>query len=207
MFDTMKTTEDMARFLAHRGQSAVEGSSSGAQQDYLQSLVRQSGARLVGEVGFNAGFSSLAFLNVGPEVKVISFDIGHHMVVYHAKEFIDEFYPDRHELIIGDSALTVPQYEKGHPYVAFDVIFIDGGHHFDAVRRDIVNLKPLSHPETLVVVDDLTPWLAWGEGPTKAWNEAVAQGIVAQIEIVKDGKLVQAIEPPGQRSWALGQYR
>src|SRR5215813_898238 len=181
MFDAMKTTEDMARFLAHREQLAVEGSSSGAQQDYLQSLVRRSGARLVGEVGFNAGFSSLAFLNAGQEVKVVSFDIGHHTVVHHAKEFVDEHYPGRHELIIGDSALTVPQYKTEHPHFSFDIIFIDGGHHFDTVKNDIANLRLLSRPETFVVVDDLTPWHAWGEGPTKAWNEAVAQRIIVQI--------------------------
>jgi predicted O-methyltransferase YrrM len=199
--------DEMIRFLESRGQLAIEGSSSPEQQDYLRCLVRRSGARLVGEIGFNAGFSSLAFLSASPDVGVVSFDIGHHEIVSHAKEFLDEHYPGRHELIIGDSELSVPRYGIEHPSVSFDIVFIDGGHDYRTVRADIANLKVLSHPGTGVVIDDLTPWLAWGEGPTKAWSEAIRQGMIVQVEIFKDGRPVHAIAPPGERSWALGRYR
>jgi predicted O-methyltransferase YrrM len=198
--------DEMIRFLASRGQMALEGSSSPEQQDYLRRLVRQSSARLVGEIGFNAGFSSLAFLSAGAKVQVVSFDIGCHEIVRHAKEFVDAQFPGRHELIIGNSTSSVPTYGIEHPAVSFDIVFIDGGHDYDTVRKDIANLKVLSHPGTSVVVDDLTPWLAWGEGPTRAWNQAVSQGIIVPVEIFRDGRLVHAIEPPGERSWARGRY-
>jgi hypothetical protein len=199
--------KEMIHFLASRGQVAVEGSSSPEQQDYLRSLVRRSGAQLVGEIGFNAGFSSLAFLSAGPDVRVVSFDIGHHEVVRHAKEFVDEHYRGRHELVIGDSAFTVPRYGAEHPSVAFDTVFIDGGHDCQTVRADIANLKLLSRPGTSVVIDDLAPWLAWGEGPARAWGEAIRQGTIVQVELFRDGQPVRAIEPPGERSWALGRYQ
>jgi predicted O-methyltransferase YrrM len=198
--------DEMIRFLAGRGQSPFEGSSSPEQQDYLRRLVRQSGARLVGEIGFNAGFSSLAFLSASADVQVVSFDIGCHEVVGTAKEFVDAEYPGRHELVLGDSACSVPSYRTQHPEASFDIVFIDGGHDYEQAREDISNMRGLSHRGTSVVVDDLTPWFWWGEGPTRAWTEAISQGLIAPVEIFKDGQLVHGIEPPGERSWGLGHY-
>lgn len=199
--------DDVIRFLEARGHLPREGSSSPAQQDYLRELVRRSGARRVAEIGFNAGFSSLAFLSADPDVHVVSFDIGCHEVVSPAKEFVDAQYPGRHELVIGDSAQTVPQYRVAHPDTSFDIVFIDGGHEYEQARDDISNMKALSHSGTYVVLDDLTPWFWWGEGPTRAWSEAVSDGLITATEIIKDGQLVPAIEPPGERIWGLGRYR
>jgi predicted O-methyltransferase YrrM len=199
--------DEMISFLKDRGQwPLAEGSSSPEQQDYLRRLVRRSSARLVGEIGFNAGFSSLTFLSASTDVQVVSFDIASRDVVGHAKEFVDAKYPDRHELIIGDSTLSVPRYRMQQPATYFDIVFIDGGHDYETVREDISNMRALSHPGTSVVIDDLTPWLWWGEGPTRAWTEAISHGTIVPVEIFKDGRLVRDIEPPGERSWALGRY-
>lgn len=203
----MRPVNDIISFLADRGHLPTEGSSSAEQQDYLRRLVKRSEARLVGEIGFNAGFSSLAFLSASPAVRVVSFDIGCHDVVDIAKEFVDAQYPGRHELVLGDSASSVPRYRAQNPDVAFDIVFIDGGHEYEQARADILNMRALSHPGTSVIVDDLTPWLWWGEGPTRAWTEAISQEIIEPIEIFKDGQLVHDIEPPGERSWGLGRYR
>jgi predicted O-methyltransferase YrrM len=198
--------DDIIAFLDGRGHPRDEGSSSPEQQEYLRRLARQSKARLVGEIGFNAGFSSLAFLSASPDVRVVSFDIGCHEVVASAKEFVDAHYPGRHELVLGDSACSVPRYRTQNPEASFDIVFIDGGHEYEEARDDISNMRALSHPGTSVVIDDLTPWLWWGEGPTRAWTEAISQGMIAPVEIFKDGQLVQEIEPPGERSWGLGHY-
>jgi predicted O-methyltransferase YrrM len=198
--------DEIINFLEGHGHLPVEGSSSPEQQDYLRRLVRQSKARLVGEIGFNAGFSSLAFLSASADVRVVSFDIGCHEVVGTAKEFVDAQYPGRHELVLGDSAWSVPRYRTQNPEASFDIVFIDGGHEYEEARDDISNMRALSHPGTSVVIDDLTPWFWWGEGPTRAWTEAISQGVIAPIEIFKDGRLVRDIEPPGERSWARGRY-
>jgi Methyltransferase domain len=198
--------DEIIGFLERRGHLPTEGSSSPEQQVYLRNLVLQSGARLVGEIGFNAGFSSLAFLSASADVRVVSFDISCHDVVGPAKEFVDAQYPGRHELIVGDSAQSVPRYRAQNPEASFDIVFIDGGHEYEQAREDISNMRALSHPGTRVVVDDLTPWFWWGEGPTRAWSEAISQGVIAPVEIVKDGQLVTDIEPPGERSWGLGHY-
>jgi predicted O-methyltransferase YrrM len=198
--------DELVDFLGSRGHLPSEGSSSPEQQDYLRRLVRQSKAQWVGEIGFNAGFSSVAFLSASADVRVVSFDIGCHDVVGHAKEFVDAQYPGRHELVLGDSAWSVPRYRAHNPEASFDIVFIDGGHGYAEAREDLSNMRALSHPGTCVVVDDLTPWFWWGEGPTWAWTEAISQRLIAPVEILKDGALVADIEPPGERSWGLGHY-
>lgn len=42
----------------------------------------------------------------------------------------------------------------GEPY---DIVFIDGLHHFDQVMRDFVNALSFSHPRTVFVIDDTLP--------------------------------------------------
>jgi len=200
----VKLNDDLGHYLASRGQTPVEGSSSVEQQNYLSLLVEQTQARVVAEVGFNAGFSSVAFLRAGAHV--VSFDLGVHQTVPVAKEFIDRHYPGRLELILGDSTITVPAYATSHPGLTFDIVFIDGGHDYTSVSADIANFKPLTHPATSIVADDLTPWLPWGAGPTRAWQEAVAGGIIVPMALYKDGQRVETITPPGQRVWARGRY-
>ncbi len=200
-------TEEMLRFLSGRGRMPVEGSSPPQQQNYLRSLARQLHARMVGEVGFNAGFSSLAFLGADPKVKVVSFDIGDHDVIRDAKAFIDLRYPGRHELVIGDSKLTLSRYKERHPDVFFDLVFIDGGHDLKTARSDIASFRLLCQPGADVVIDDLMPWRPFGVGPTKAWNEAISQGTIVPIEILKDGQRVGVVRPPADRAWGRGRYR
>ncbi len=193
-------------YLSKQGFTIEEGSASLEQLRYLAKLACRQNVKIIGEVGFNAGFSSYVFLKANPKAKVISFDIAEHKYIKTAKRFVDQQFPKRHALIKGDSKQTIPQFSKKHPDVRFDLVFIDGGHDYKTAESDIVNMKLLSTPQTLLVMDDLTPWLPWGRGPTHAWIKAIQKGIIIQKELIKDGRRINTIKPPGQRSWALGQY-
>lgn len=192
--------------IVNQGFKINEGSASPEELLYLATAARKAGARLIGETGFHLGYSSMAFLMADPEAKVVSFDIGKHPYVKAAKEIVDRKFPGRHELIIGDSKLTVPAYWEEHRGIKFDFIFIDGGHDYSTAQADLMNMQRLARKNTPVVIDDLTPWLPWGQGPTRAWVEAVRDGLIIQKELYKDGELVERIEPLGERSWALGYY-
>jgi predicted O-methyltransferase YrrM len=204
--DMKRIPREISRFLLTRGHLLMEGTTSPEQLLYLASVVQRTDARLVGEIGFNAGYSSYAFLSADPETRVVSFDLGEHASTKAAKRLIDKRFPTRHTLIYGDSRKTVAEFNSRNPALHFDVVFIDGGHEYEVAKADIVNMKPLCTEKTAVIMDDLTPWRRWGTGPTRAWTEAIQEGIIRQDELFKDGKPVDVIEPPGKRSWALGRY-
>lgn len=182
----------------------MEGSADTDELRYLTRWARN--ASLIGEIGFNAGFSSFAFLSSNRKCRVVSFDIGEHGYVKFAKQFIDQVFPGRHQLIIGDSLQTVPEFAREHPKLKFDFIFIDGAHEYDVVKKDIEHMRRLAHRKSVVAIDDLTPWLPWGQGPTTAWLEAQETKLLVQQELIKDGQPVDRIEPPGQRVYARAQY-
>ncbi len=204
--DMKKIEHDIIRYLLPRGRLLTEGSSSREEMLCLAAAVQHTNARLVGEIGFNVGFSSHAFLTAGPQTQVVSFDLGEHGGTKVAKRLVDKRYPARHTLIYGDSTKTVPEFKKQNPDLRFDLVFIDGGHQYEVAKTDILNMKSLCSEKTVVVIDDLTPWHTWGEGPTQAWTEAIEEGIIEQDALFKDGIPVDAIEPPGKRCWALGRY-
>ena len=74
--DTRKMRLRMLSSLLLRGRPPWKGSSSAAVLLYLARTAQRTRARLVGEIGFDAGFSSRAFLKAHPDIRVVSFDLG-----------------------------------------------------------------------------------------------------------------------------------
>jgi len=196
------------RLVPHLPKSFPEGSSSWVLQTFFERLLRENRhIAAIAETGFNTGVSSRAFLSARPDTTVVSFDIGDHPWVRSRKAAIDHSFPRRHELVLGDSRDTLRAYAAKHPGTRFDLVFIDGGHEYDVARADLLNFRAMSHDHTVVVMDDLTPWLEWGRGPSRAWHEALQAGLVVQEGLYQNGQPVK--EPTGrrfQRIWALGRY-
>ena len=184
----------------------VEGSANAEQLAFLKTLATRQEIRRIGEIGFNAGFSSYAFLSANPLVHVTSFDLGEHEYLAMAKEHIDSEFPERHTLVVGDSRQTIPQFADAETDGPFDLIFIDGGHTYEVASADIANMKLLAHDGTVLVFDDLLPHKPWGEGPIRAWREAMGAGTVVQIGLFQDGVEVEEIGPDAARGWAVGRY-
>jgi len=201
-----RMTDEIVATLLSQGFTWNEGTSLPDQLAWLADLVRDTGARRIAEVGFHAGFSSHAFLDATSDSRVVSFDLGEHPHLSAAKRLIDERFPGRHPLVYGDSRVSIPAYADAHPDARFDIIFIDGGHWYDVARADLANLRKLAAATATVVMDDLTPWEFWGEGPTRAWADAVRDGLVLQVDVWQDGRRVAQPSPPGQRAWARGVY-
>ncbi len=91
--DIIKMRREILRFLLLRGRPPTEGSTSIEELLYLANLAQRTDARLIGEIGFNAGFSSFAFLSAHPDIKVVSFDLGEHAYSRTAKALIDKKFP------------------------------------------------------------------------------------------------------------------
>lgn len=156
------------------------------QTKVLKNIVNNNSINNVMEIGFNAGHSSELFLSSNKNINVVSFDLGYHYYVKTGKEFIDKTYPGRHELIKGDSLITVPEYSK-KVNKKFDIIFIDGGHTYEVVKGDLLNCKKLAHDKTIVIMDDTVnsddnQWIFdYNKGPNKVWKEAKDWNIVKEI--------------------------
>lgn len=188
------------------GARIYEGGASVEEASYLRDLTVSAKAVRVAEIGFNVGFSSIGLLEAAPEVEVVSFELDRRPAVELAKRFVDDRYPGRHELIIGNSVETVAAYPENHAEL-FDLVFVDGGHEYETARADIANAARIAKPGALIVVDDVIPWYPWGVGPHQAWHEALDSGLIEPIESVVDGRVVEVIEEPGDRAWVTGRFR
>jgi len=195
---------DVYGHVRDNGARMYEGGASVEEALYLRNIARVTEARTIVEIGFNVGFSSIAFLESGPDVTVVSFELDRRHGVELAKQFVDERYPGRHELIIGNSVETVPAYAESKAGT-FDLAFVDGGHEYEVATADIRNTCRLVRPGGIVVVDDLTPWYTWGAGPSQAWQEAIDDNLIDPLESFIDGKIVDTIVEPGDRAWAAAR--
>ena len=201
----LQQLEDMVHETATAGKPFERGADQ-AELDYLAALAAMPTTRSICEVGFNAGFSSWAFLGASPAVTVTSFDLSCYDYSKAAKAHIDDLFPRRHTLIEGDSHSTVSAFAESDPDIKFDVIFVDGDHSVEGARADLADLRQLATPDTVVVMDDITPWLWFGEGPTQAWKEAVDSGLILHNGYFRDGERVDEVHHPAKRAWAEGRY-
>ena len=155
------------------------------QVEFLKNITNDFRIKNVMEIGFNAGHSAELFLSSNPSVNLVSFDIGIHKYVELGKKFINETYPDRHTLIIGNSLNTVPEYFKKENK-KFDLIFIDGDHTYETAIQDLLNCKNLAHDKTIVIMDDTMnnkKWIRdWNIGPNRAWKEVTENNIVTEVD-------------------------
>ena len=141
------------------------------------------------EIGFNAGHSAEIFLD-NTNAYVYSFDIGTHFKEYlkYGKMYINNTYPNRHTIVFGDSKVSVPRFANNNPDTKFDLIFIDGGHDYETALADLVNCRKLATKNTILIMDDIIKYnknlvTGWTEGPTKAWNNCINNGIIEEINM------------------------
>jgi predicted O-methyltransferase YrrM len=174
--------------INHKDNNIWEGYSLQCKKECLEliNILQNYKCDSIMEIGFNAGHSSTLFLtNSNETTKVVSFDLGSHDYLKDGKKAIDKLFPNRHELILGDSKVTVPEYIKHNPKKKFDIIFIDGGHEYQEAISDLFNCQELAHENTIVIMDDtvMQPELERGYniGVNKAWKYAVKNGFVREI--------------------------
>ena len=176
----------ITNFLEKRGFNSFEGYSQQVpkQVDDLIMLTNKQNINVM-EIGFNAGHSAEIFLQNNKELTLTSFDLGIHNYVTTAKEYIDTTYPNRHNLILGDSTKTIPIYLQNNKHTKFDIIFIDGGHDYNIVKKDIENCFHLSHKDTIVILDDTIFTKGWEQdytiGPTRTWTEYLQQNKIIEL--------------------------
>jgi predicted O-methyltransferase YrrM len=145
------------------------------------------------EIGFNVGMSSFMCLHARPDIEVVSFDIGMWSYVANQKQIIDEIFPNRHLLILGDSRTTLPVFGKRCPTL-FDFCLVDGGHQGDVPYKDICNSLDLLKPGGWIYIDDVCE---------KEWAVDVVAGARKALD---EGKIVEPIYfSNSERGWLLAR--
>ena len=182
-------------FLNSRGFYQFEGNVSECHLAMNDLILLTSKPNIkVMEIGFNCGHSAEIILENNKSSTLLSFDLGDHDYVSHGKEYIENVYPGRHSLILGDSKITVKKFVEENPEEKFDVIFIDGGHDYETAKSDMENCLLLSGPNTIIIFDDTCftqEWQAeWTIGPTTVWNE-----------FLRDKKIIEL----GRRDYRYGR--
>lgn len=74
-------------------------------------------------------------------------------------------------LFIGKSSCTVPNSITRHSIENVDLIFVDGGHSYETIKKDWENIQSIIGINTIVVIDDYMPNKAFGIGPAKVVDE------------------------------------
>ena len=176
----------ITEFLNKRGFNTFEGYSQQISEQVTDLIKLTSKPNInVMEIGFNAGHSAEIFLHNNTNLTLTSFDLGIHDYVAHAKEYIDNTYPNRHTLITGDSRKTIPIYIQDNKDTKFDIIFIDGGHQYEVAKSDMENCFYLSHENTIVILDDTMFTQGWERdytiGPTQVWTEYLDQNKIVEL--------------------------
>jgi len=102
------------------------------------------------EIGFNLGHSAAVLLALFQSAEVVSVDIRDSSELHHNAGVLKHRYPDRHALIICDSAKI-----GGLGLEPFDAAFIDGAHDLDSILKDIAVCRALGVKDFLL--DDCHP--------------------------------------------------
>lgn len=110
-----------------------------------------------------------------------------------AKEFLDNKYPNRHTLIVGNSNNSLPTLHNFCKLNRFDLIFVDGGHQYEVARLDMDNIQSFAHKDTIIVLDDVCRLpnnvRHYTEGPTKVWDEFLSENRLIELgQHEEDGK-------------------
>ncbi len=165
-------------------------------EQFAKQLSKYPHIKTIAEIGLNAGHSAEHFFQQCKKLELfVSFDINAQPYTLHAIEYLSQIYPNRFLFVLGDSVESVPQFSRNAPQLKFDLIYIDGRHHFKWVLADILNMKEMAQENTLLWIDDLDH---------TAINMAVKT--CETLGVIRVEEVFESEDPEGKRTWAEARY-
>lgn len=139
------------------------------------------------EIGFNAGYSAIYFLEKFKNCNVVSLDLNLHEYCFSSKLFIDYHHPGRHLYIGGDSYVQLDSLSNFYSKKV-DLIFIDGGHDLETAYYDIIKSSYFTTIDTYLILDNTSPHKGHGIGPYIAMNKSIREGRLQFIKYYSVGQ-------------------
>ena len=100
-------------------------------------------------------------------------------------KYLKDKYPGRLTETFGDSTVTLPKTKLD---TKCDIAIIDGGHFGKVPLMDILNMKCLSHEDTLMIVDDTVPAVSYGVDVVKAVQYLEEVGVIQNVFICSNAQ-------------------
>ena len=149
-------------FYEHRSEGFADAPLSPDMDEKRRRLfeIARRGKSLL-EIGVNGGHSLLLAKLANPALKCTGIDICKQISpnwgrvdVYtpRAMQWLKTRFPGDFVFHMGDSLLEAPRFAVTNPEAQIDILHVDGDK--QTYFRDIVNLMPVLHKESLIVVDD-----------------------------------------------------
>lgn len=164
----------------------VEGAVTATQILFLMDFLKKnSDITVIAETGFNCGYSTATFLAARSDIAVVSFDIAEHASMSKAKLILDEHFPKRHTLIMGNSVRSIPAYFASNPSYAPQLAFVDGGHISPVPQTDMFHLLTQMRTGSWVIADDYCDTHG-DKGVVDAVNAFMADGVTISKGVYHD---------------------
>jgi predicted O-methyltransferase YrrM len=176
------------QYLIKNNAPIIEGHSAQYESQWTMysHLFSSCSVHSIAEIGFNAGHSTLIMLMSNQHLKIQSFDLGAYESSRQAWAVLKKHFPQRTlNMVWGDSTQTVPQFSSEHADTKFDIVIVDGGHTYEIAYADILNMKKLSHKDTVLIVDDTVCEAYYCVD--KAFNDLRDQGVIEITEQIPLG--------------------
>lgn len=119
----------------------------------LKELTNKPNINLL-EINFNSGLLTDILLENNKDLKIVSFDLCDYDYVLTSKEYIDKKFPDRHNLIIGNSVINIPLYQKYNKNDIFDIILINCDKNNEDINIDINNCLSLTNKDSIIIINN-----------------------------------------------------
>lgn len=165
-------TETLSNCLERFGYKQFEGFITEIHRKKMKKYLKENNGNLIVQVGFNAGHSAEFFLT-NSDASVYSFDIGLHPYSWVGNLYLENRYPERHVLILGDSGKSIPTFASFNKQLSqqADFIFIDGDHSYERAYADMFNCYFFANPNTILVIDNVIPHRGVGRQVYAAFKE------------------------------------
>jgi len=184
--------------LRNAGQEITEGhiEATGEQTEQYDAWAHNTNIKTICETGFNAGHSALRFL-AQSNATLYEFDLGIHPYGKIAAAYLMDKFPNRLHTLWGDSSVVLPLFQHQRPDVRCDLMIVDGGRSYEAAAADLTNFANMASPNHVLFMNNAPCTAGLCAGPSRAWQELVEKGCVAQTQAVAMGP---------ERGFSVGRF-